>query len=140
MKTITYDVALAGMQAQVQKMGGDYVYETDQGKCAYFHNDNEGKATIPGCIIGHWMHDELGIKNLSDLEEKADGITTADVNQVMARRLLGGLRGNDVISISTKALSFFRDVQRSQDCRFPWGHAVSEAAYYAEISGESDNV
>lgn len=120
---ITYDTALAALEAAVEEKGEGYVYtpETDDmgfSSCQYLHLDDKGDLNVPGCLVGHAML-TLGVPR----EELVLFNTGND-----AHDLIGGLKRRKVLGVvDPKAADLFQVAQGKQDALNAWGTSLRRA-------------
>lgn len=113
MLKITYDMAVAALEAAVEEKGADYVYpesEKVDGACQYLNEDGS-----PSCIVGNALM-RLGVTRLP---RHGTGSPSA------YSLLVGTGYGPEPVALADERTArLFGRAQNEQDVGTPWGEAV----------------
>lgn len=114
MQTVTYELALRGLNEAVAAKGHAFVYDTRAESETGCWNVNQA-GTEPSCIVG-WALAWLGVP-LECMSGTRRGVSI--------QSLKGFLERDGVIALDEDAFILLLTVQSHQDQAMPWGEAVT---------------
>lgn len=143
---IDLDRAKALVNECIKERGSDFVYkkEDNASSCLYVHGVNRewdevqeeytildfDKAT-PGCLVGSALH-KAGVPLDKMGDERRNESGSYDLIRDLELR-------EELIKIDEQAISYFANVQASQDVGAPWSRAAEAAAEGQVLHPERDS-